>query len=57
MCLWTGLASGKRLDPGSGPWAERQPGPAESQGLVPRGSVEGECSGTAGTVCISGQAG
>lgn len=57
MCLWTGLASGKRLDPGSGPWAERQPGPAEPQGLVPRGSVEDECSGTAGTVCIFGQAG
>lgn len=57
MCLSTGLASGKRLDPGSGPLAERQPGPAEPRGSAPRGSAEDECSGTAGTVCKFGQAG
>lgn len=44
-----------RMDPGSGPWAERRPAPAGPQGLVPQGSAEGECSGTAGIGCKSEQ--
>lgn len=48
--------SGKRLDPGSGPSAERQPEPAGPRGSAPRRSAGDECSGTAGTGYKSGQA-
>lgn len=47
--------SDRRLDPGSGPWAERPPGPARPRGSAPRGSAEDGCSGTAGTGCKSEQ--
>lgn len=56
MCQWTELESDMKLDPGSGPLEEIQPGLAGLQGLVPRGSAADECSGTAGTGCKSGQA-
>lgn len=47
--------SGTRKGPGSGPLAERRPAPAEPRGFALQGSAEGECSGTAGTGCKSGQ--
>lgn len=56
MCLWIRLGSGRRPDPGSGLWAERQPKPAGPQDLAPQASAEDVCSGTAGTGCKSGQA-
>lgn len=45
-----------RLDPGSGPLAETQPGPAVPQGWAPQGSAGDECSDTAGTECKSERA-
>ena len=56
MYQWTELESGRRLDPGIGPLAERRPGPVEPQGSDPQGSAGDECSDTAGTGCKSGQA-
>lgn len=51
MCRWTGLGSDRRLDPGSGPLAERRQGPAGNPDSGPRGPAGDECSDTAGTVC------
>lgn len=48
--------SGRRPDPGSGPWVERRPAPARPRGSAPLGSAGVGCSDTAGTGCKSEQA-